>query len=139
MSSHFLFNFLFLKILSFVAQKPGIFGQKMIYYAFGASNIFEKKWENVSSIYVWLVKNIPSFKNVGAKKKKIKFDDFSKVKVLAKNLTIKIDSFWNLLSKNVYIMLYIMYTFIYFTFIVFKLQQKRFSQNTTKVRGWHYP
>ena len=32
-----------------------------------------------------------------------------------------------------------MYTFIYFTLFVFRLQQKLFSQNATKLRGWYHP
>ena len=32
-----------------------------------------------------------------------------------------------------------MYTFIYFTLLVFKLWQKQFSQKATILRGLHHP
>ena len=64
---------------------------------------------------------LPLFKNFGIKKD---FGHFSNMQFLAKNLTIYIDSLWIFLPK--------MYTFVYFTWLVFKLQQKLFS---TKCEG----
>ena len=59
------------------------------------------------------------------------FGDFSKMQFLAKNP----DYLCRFLVK----FSFSKYTLIYFTLLVFKLQQKLFSQNTTKMRGWHHP
>ena len=96
---------------------------------------FNQLWSDLFDIFINFISCffffffLPLFENFGAKIQI--FGNSSKMQFSAKNLTIEIDSMLNFFSKNVY--------FIFFSLLVFKLQQKLFSQNATKLQGWHYP
>ena len=99
--SHFLFDFLFLKILSFFAQKTGILAKKRIFFLQNKKLI--KKWEKIPSEYgfKWFWQIFGDFcqkvlfcfgffftlvQHFWAKKSI--FGSFTKMQFLAKNLTI---------------------------------------------------
>ena len=128
----------------FFVQKTGILAKTWLFLAFLATSFKNKnlikKLETIlrymyldgfDKFLVSFVKKyfLSLFKNFGAKESI--FDDFSKMQFLA-----KIWLFKKILCEISFLN---MYTFIYFTLLVFNLRQKLFLQNATKLRGWHHP
>ena len=147
-SSLFLFDILFLKMLSSFApppQKKLNFGQKSDLLCF--FDQYFQKWEvdkrdkMASSQYMHLdgfggllkvfVEKcfLPLFRYFWVKE--LIFGNFSGMQFLAGNLTIWMDSLWSLLSGNVYF--YILYL------IGFRVVTGTFSQDAAGLRGWYQP